>query len=189
MKKALFATASILAVAGLVWAAQEKGGQEGPPMPKASKEHEVLKEGVGTWDYVMKFKMGPDQPEQEVKGVETCTMLGDFWLVFDIKTDNMMGMPWHGHGHLGYDPEKKKYVGSFIDSMAPQGMTGEGTMDATGKIRTMIWTGKDHETGKMGTMREVSEHKDKDHGVMTMSKVGSDGKEQVMFTIQYTRKK
>jgi hypothetical protein len=191
MKRALLALAAVAAIGGLVWAAQDMGGkdQEPPPMPKASKEHAVLKEGVGTWDYVMKFRMGPDAPEQEIKGVETVTMLGDFWAIFDLKTDDFMGMKWHGHGTLGYDEEKKKYIGTFIENMGPHRMLGEGTMDATGKVLTMIWDGIDHETGKPGKMKEVSERKDKDSGTMTMTKIGSDGKESPMFTITYTRKK
>lgn len=192
MKRALIAVAALVAVGGIVLAAQDMGGKgqeppQMPPMPKASKEHEVLKEGVGTWDYVMKFKMGPDAPEQEVKGVETITMLGEFWNIFDIKTDNMMGMKWHGHGTLGYDADKKKYIGTFIENMGPHRMLGEGTME--GKVLTMIWDGIDHETGKPGKMKEVSERKDKDNGTMVMTKIGADGKESPMFSITYTRKK
>jgi len=191
VKKAIVATVALMAVGGWVWAGQDMGGkaQEPPPMPKPSKEHGYLKEGAGTWDYVMKFKMGPDAPETEVKGVETVQMLGEFWAIFDIKTDNMMGMAWHGHGTIGYDPDKKKYVGTFIDSLSPDRMLGEGTLDAAGKVLTMMWEGKDHETGKVGKMREVSERKDKDNGTMTMHRTGPDGKESVLFTINYTRKK
>jgi hypothetical protein len=191
MKRVLAMTLPLVAVAGLVWAGQDMGGkeQEMPPMPKPTKEHEGLKEGAGTWNWVGKFRMAPDRPEVEVKGVETCTMLGGFWLVFDIKTDNFMGMPWHGHGTLGYDPGKKKYLGTFIDSMSSDRMLGEGTMDAAGKVLTMIWEGKDHETGKVAKMRETYETKDKDNAFMTMYKTGADGKEEVAFTITYTRKK
>jgi hypothetical protein len=191
MKRVLIILTVPVFACGLVWASQEMGGkaQEPPPMPKPSKEHGFLKEGAGTWDYVMKFKMGPDAPEQEIKGIETVQMLGEFWVIFDIKTDNMMGMAWHGHGTLGYDPDKKKYVGTFIDSLSPDRMLGEGTVDAAGKVLTMIWEGKDHETGKAGKLREVSERKDKDNGTMTMYRTGADGKEVVHFTINYTRKK
>jgi hypothetical protein len=194
MKRALIAVAALVAVGGLVWAGQEMGGgkQEGGKekegagqheMEKASKEHLALKDGVGTWDYVMKFREGPDKPEQEVKGIQTVTQVGDFWIVFDIKTDNMMGMPWHGHGTVGYDPKKKKYVGTFVESMSSDRMLGEGTMDAAGKVLTMDWDG-----GHM-KMREVSERKDKDTGTMTMTMIGPDGKEMPGFTISYKRKK
>jgi hypothetical protein len=190
MKKTLIVTASVLAVAGWVWAAQEKGGQEMPPDPKPTKEHEALKDMEGTWDYVMKFT-GMDGKEAVSKGVETCTPVGGFWMIFDIKTpDMMMGKPWHGHGTFGYDPDKKKYVGTFVNSASAYLHLGEGTIDAAGKVITMTWVGKsEHQPGKVGTMREVFEKKDKDNAVMTMYGTGPDGKEIVYFTSTYTRKK
>ena len=192
MKKALALAVPLVAVAGLVWARQDMGGkeQDQPQLPKPGKEHEAMKELEGTWDFVMKHRMAPDAPEVESKGVETCSMVGGFWMVFDIKVPAMvMGMPWHGHGIMGFDPAKKKYVGSFVHNMTPYLSTGEGTMDAAGKVLTMTWEGMDDRTGKVGKMREVFERKDKDHSVMTMYGPGPDGKETVYFTSTYTRKK
>ena len=152
MRKILLLAAPVVAMAGFVWAAQEKGGKEQKhEMEKPTKEHLSLKEGAGTWDYVMKMREAPDKPEMESKGVETCVALGDFWIVFDIKTDNMMGMAWAGHGTPGYDPAKKKFIGTFIESMSSDRMLGEGTMDADGKVLTVNWEG-----GHM-KMREVFE--------------------------------
>ncbi|HEY3225748.1 MAG TPA: DUF1579 domain-containing protein [Planctomycetota bacterium] len=194
MKKTCLALIVAVAAAGLVWArqekgGQEKGGQEGWKMPEPAKEHELLKQFDGTWDWVMKFKaaMGPDAPEQECKGSEVCSMVGGFWTVFDTKSPSMMGMPWHGHGAIGYDPDKKKYVGTFINNMSPYLMSGEGTADGPNKL-TMAWVGKDAHSDRTEKMRQVSETKDKDHAVMTMYGVGEDGKEVVIFTINYTRK-
>ncbi len=191
MKKAIVAAVALVAVGGLVWASQEKGGkeQEKPQSPGPSKEHEALKVMEGTWDYVMKSPaMGPDHPAGEYKGTEVCTPVGGFWMVFDIKTPDMGGMPWHGHGSIGYDPVKKKYVGHFINSMSPLSMTGEGTMDAAGRVMTMTWSSHGPD-GKPATMREVFEQKDNDHATMTMYGSGPDGKEMVYFSIAYTRKK
>lgn len=187
MKKTLLMSAAVVAMAGLAWAWQE--GKKEQEAPKASKEHEVLKQMEGNWDFVMKTAaMGPEHPAAEFKGTETCSPVGSFWMVFDLKTPDMGGVPWHGHGSIGYDAAKKKYVGHFINSMSPEAMTGEGTMDAAGKVMTMTWSGHDHE-GKPSTMREVFEHKDKDHAKMTMSGPGPDGKDMEYFSIEYTRKK
>jgi len=189
MRKTLLLAAPVVAMAGFVWAAQEKGGQE-PQMPKPSKEHEALQGGVGTWDCVMKFKPGPDQPEMEAKGTETVVSLGGWWTVFDVKFPSMMmGMPWAGHGTVGYDPLKKKYIGTFIHSAGPYLHIGEGSMDASGKVLTMNWEGIDDHTGKPGKMREVFEMVDKDNMKMTMYSTGPDGKEMPHFTSTYTRKK
>jgi hypothetical protein len=190
VKKAIAATVALMAVGGFVWAAQEGGkAQEPPQRAKASKEHEALKVMEGSWDYVMKTTaMGHDMHAAEFKVSEVCSPVGDFWMVFDIKTPDMMGAPWHGHGSIGYDPSMKKYTGHFINSHSPLAMTGEGTMDAAGKVMTMNWASHGPD-GKPATMREVFENKDKDHSTMTMYMNGADGKEMVLFSINYTRKK
>jgi hypothetical protein len=198
MKRVLAAAFAVVAVGGLVWAGQDMGGdkqdggKEGMQMPQPTKEHEALiKDMEGTWDFTMKFKMAPDAPEQEAKGVETVTSVGGFWMTFDIRVPNMMmNLPWHGHGMLGYDPEKKKYVGTFINSFSAFMNMGEGTMDAAGKTLTMTWEGKsEHHGGKTEKMREVFEKIDKDNAKMTMYGPGPDGKEMTHFTATYKRKK
>jgi len=187
MKKICLGLIVAVAAAGLVWARQEKGGQEGPPAPKLSKEHEALKEDVGTWDYVMKFKMAPDGPDMEAKGTEVSSMVGGFWLVFDNKSPDFMGQAWHGHGSIGFDPDKKKYIGIFISSHSPYAMIGEGTSDGPNRM-TLNWESKHGPSGEVEKTRSVHEKKDKDHAVMTMYGPGPDGKEMTYFTITYTRK-
>jgi hypothetical protein len=187
MKRVLVTLSALVAVAGLVWAGQDMGGkeQEGPPGAKPTKEHLGLKEMEGTWECVMKSDMMPE----DAKGTETITMVGGFWAVFDVKfPEMMMGFPWHGHGTIGYDPEKKKYVGTFVHSAAPHMSIGEGTMDAAGKVLTMNWEGMGP-SGKMEKMREVYEKKDKDNATMTMYGTGPDGKEMKHFVTTYKRKK
>jgi hypothetical protein len=194
MKRVILTSLPLVAVAGLVWAGQDMGGggqeghdHDGHKHAQASKEHTFLKEMAGTWNAAMKFNM-PGMDEQEAKGTETTQMIGDFWAVYDIKFDSMMGHPWHGHGTMGYDPDKKKYVATFVHSATPYMTIGEGTMDAAGKVLNMVYEGMGPD-GKKGKMRETFEKKDKDNAVMTMYGPGPDGKEVQHFQITYTRKK
>ena len=41
---------------------------------------------------------------------------GGFWLLLDYKGD-FGGMKFEGKGATGYDPNKKKYVSTWVDSM------------------------------------------------------------------------
>src|SRR5262249_52422264 len=95
--------------------AQEGGG---PPLPKPTAEHKVLAQEAGAWDGTIKmFMAGPDAPPSVSKGVETNTLgLGGFWMLSEFKGE-FGGMPFEGRGTFGYDPVKKKYVGTWIDSM------------------------------------------------------------------------
>jgi hypothetical protein len=162
-------------------------GQQMPPMPKPGPEQEVLKREVGTWDATVEM-LGPGgTATSKSTGTETNTLLGGLWLITDFKGD-MMGQPFLGHGTAGYDPDKKKYVGSWVDSMATNLQLGESTWDPATQTMSGTMEGKD-ETGKMTTYRSVTEYKDPDTRVFTMYAPGASGKEAPMMRITYRRKK
>src|SRR5262245_26683781 len=103
--------AALALAAGLAWAAT--GGQE---FPKPGKEHEFLKRFEGRWTGVTRFQSGPAGRACVGKG-EDRNVLGceGLWLLVDSKGE-MMGAPYHGHGMMGYDTEKKKFVVAFVDN-------------------------------------------------------------------------
>src|SRR5262245_22821058 len=104
----------LVLLSGSALRAQDKKKEGGPPpIPKPTKEHELLKEREGTWDCAVKSFMEPGKPPSESKGVEVNRMLGGLWLISDFKGD-MMGQPFLGHGVTGYDPKKKKYTGVWV---------------------------------------------------------------------------
>jgi hypothetical protein len=43
---------------------------------------------------------------------------------------------------VGYDPQKKKYVGTWVDSVTPYLWTYEGSLDASGRILTLETEGR-----------------------------------------------
>ena len=185
MKTILGAVAAVALTAGLAWAAVKS--QE-PKMPTPGPEHAFLKQFVGEWDSATKFRMGADQAWMESKGTESNRLLGGFWLVSEWKGD-MMGQAFQGLGNTGYDPTKKKYVGTWIDSMMPYLSSGEGSVDASGKTLTMTITSTDCETEKPCTMRMVQTVKDANTVVWSMHMTGKDGKEFECMSGTSTRKK
>jgi len=149
---------------------------------KPGPEHDYLKKLEGTWDATVKFG------DQESKGTMTYKMeLGGRWLVGDFQAD-FGGQKFQGKGLDGYDPVKKKYIGVWVDSMANSPMISEGTLDKEGKVMTMIGEGPGMD-GKPAKFKSVSETKDDDTIVFSMSSVDKDSKEQPMMTITYKRKK
>ena len=79
------------------------------------------------------------------------TVLGHataFWTVSLFESE-FMGMPFRGRSTLGYDPQKKKWVGTWVDSMSPSMFVMEGGYDAAGKVLTMHCRGPHMATGEM----------------------------------------
>ncbi len=110
------------------------------PLPTPTAEHKILATEEGTWDATIKsYQNGPESEPMISKGVEVNTVLtGGLWISSTFQGD-FGGMKFEGRGQFGYDPAKKKYVGTWIDSMSTSLTILEGTYDA--KTKTMTYTG------------------------------------------------
>ena len=187
MNKVIVTAAVLALAAGVVWASRAR--QEGmPPAPKPQKEHEWLKNFEGAWDFTAKFHMAPGGPAMESKGVQVDRMGGGgLWLIVDSMEDKK-DAPFHGHGMVGYDAEKKKYIGVWVDGHTSKFAMSEGTADKDGKVLTMESEAMGPD-GKPMKMRQESTLKDKDHKTLKFFASGQDGKETMVGQIEYTRKK
>jgi hypothetical protein len=165
-----------------------QSGNQAPPLPKPGPEHAVLKMDVGTWDAVVEFMPAPGASPLTSKGVEVNTIgCGGLCLITDFK-GQAMGAPFHGHGVMTWDVVKKKYIGSWTDSMSTGLATSEGTYDAATKKWTGTMEGPDM-TGAVAKSRTVSEWRDSNTRVMTAFAAGPDGKEMQVMRITSTRRK
>jgi hypothetical protein len=179
--KLQLATAFALSLAAGIASAQA------PAPPKPGPEQEVLKGDVGTWDATVESFMTGGPTPMTSKGTETSTLMGGLWLVTDFKAD-LMGMPFVGHGVTGYDAHKKKYVGSWVDTMSFGLGLSEATWDAAARTMTGTIEAPDP-SGQIQKMKSVVVYKDADTRVFTMSGAGPDGKDVTFLRITYTRKK
>ena len=122
-----------------------------------AEAHKALQGMVGTWDAEVTSWMEPGQPPVKSKGTSENRMaLGGRWVESRF-TSEMMGQPFEGIGYTGYDNQKKKYMGTWMDNMSTAVMVTEGTMDAAGKVMTSTSTMDDFMTGKS------ADHQDDDH--------------------------
>jgi hypothetical protein len=158
-------------------------------MPKPGKEHEILKRFEGEWEGTMKMMMEPGKDPLVSKSKESCKLIaGGLFLVIDVDGE-MMGAKFVGHGVTGYDLQKKKYTGSWVDSMATGQYSIEGTADEAGKVLTEHMEGADPGTGKSFKMKLIHEFKDKDSRVMKFYMTGPDGKDIETGSVEYKRRK
>ena len=110
--------------------------QEMPEMPKPLKEHEWLKKFVGDWESTSEMQMPGQKEIIKGTGTESAKMLGGFWVVAN-GSGEMMGATMHYQMTVGYDPQKKKYIGTMIDSMMGKMWQYEGTVNEAGTTLTL----------------------------------------------------
>jgi hypothetical protein len=178
-----FALALLVVVAALTYS----DAAQAPPLPKPGPEHDVLKADVGTWDATVEVTMDPSAPPMTSKGIEVNTLsCGGLCLITEFKGE-MMGGAFLGHGIMTWDPARKKYVGSWTDSMSGGLAATEGTFDPVSKRFTGTMEGPDA-SGNITKSRSVVEYKDGGR-VMSAYVPGPDGKEMQVLKITYTRRK
>ncbi len=157
---------------------------------KPQAEHQWLEQLLGDWTYESQCSMGPDQPEIKTQGSESVRSLGGLWVLCEGRGQ----MPDGGEATmiitLGYDPQKKKYVGSFIGSVMSHLWIYEGSLDSTGKILTLDTEGPNFaEEGKSAKYQDIIEIIDKDHRTLSSRTLGPDGKWVKFMTSHYRRGK
>src|SRR5262245_61500649 len=99
-----------------------------------------MKRDLGTWNVVIKMFSDPSAEAAVSKGTETNVMLGDMWLIGQFKGE-IMGMNFEGLRQTGFDPEKKSFVASWVDSTSPYVTRMEGTWDEKTQTMTSAGTG------------------------------------------------
>jgi hypothetical protein len=157
-------------------------------MPGPVEEHGLLQKFVGEWESEGEAFMAPGQPPTKLKGVESSRMIGGFWFVAQIKS-TVPDFPYEQILTIGYDPAKKKYIGTVIDSMTSHIWQLEGTLDATGNVLTWETEGPVPNPEQPSKFREVTELKDSDHKVFTSSILAPDGSWNTVMTINIRRRK
>lgn len=171
-------TASLLATVPMAVA------QQGP---QPSKHHELLAAEAGVWEATAKVWPSPDAEPVESRGLETCTMLGGFWLTTKYEGD-FFGQPFTGHGQTGYDAASGQYVTTWIDSMTPDLFVARGAYDPKTRTLTVEGKGRDAMSGELELMRMQVEYPDHDHKRATMHQADGEGGWTKTMQIDYVRR-
>lgn len=156
------------------------------------KEHEWLQKLVGKWTYESECEMGPDKPREKFTGTENVRSLGGLWTLAEGQGE----MPGGGAATmlmtLGYDPQRKRYVGTWVGSMMTHLWVYDGELDPSGKILTLnaegpSFTPEGIAEGKMARYQDIIEFKTDDHRVLTSQTPGPDGQWRQFMTAHYRR--
>jgi hypothetical protein len=153
------------------------------------REHRWLQRLVGEWTSQSECDTGPGQPPGVSKGTETVRALGEVWILCEGQAE----MPGGGAGTmlmtLGYDPERKRFVGTWVGSMMTHLWVYDGELDASGEVLTLSTEGPNMGPGG-GTAkyRDVITLRGEERS-MSSYMLGPDGKWAKIMTARYQRRK
>lgn len=155
---------------------------------EALKEHQWLQQLVGEWTYDAVALMEPGKPLEKCTGSESVRSLGGLWILAEGTGE----MPGGGAATmiltLGYDPQKGRYVGTWVGSMMTHLWVYDGTLDGSGKELTLDSEGPDiSSTGKMAKFRDVIGVRDNDHRTLTSYMLQPDGTWLKVMSADYRR--
>lgn len=136
-------------------------------MPKPQAEHAWLQQFVGEWVSETESHMDLDREPEKSQAIERVRSLGGFWIVNEIDAE-MMGAPFHGIQTLGYDPKKKKFIGTWVDSVSCAVWTYEGSLNKERTVLTLYSEGPCPTTpDELTKIKDVLELTDNNHKLYT----------------------
>src|SRR5438067_11738656 len=167
-------------------------------LSKLNENHKLLSSLDGNWNYTIKFWMNPDPNAKPAESKGTAvrkSIMDGRYVIMDVTGKMEMPGPdgkkkemtFKGQGTEGYDNVKKKFVGTWIDSMGTGVMMSEGDYDPATK--TFTYTGEiEVMPGMKQKIREVVKLTDKDHMDFEWYE-DRGGQEMKTMEINYTKKK
>jgi hypothetical protein len=151
------------------------------------QEHLWLNKFIGDWTFEGECVMGPDQPPVKTRGSYTGRSLGGLWTLIEGEGDCPDGSKARSVITLGYDPQRKRFVGTFIASMMTHLWPYDGSLD--GNVLTLNSEGPSFAAdGAMAKYQDIIEVVNDDHWILRSRTPGEDGEWVEFMTAHYRRK-
>lgn len=154
------------------------------------QEHQWLQRLVGEWTSEVECGAGPDQPPETFRGTETVRSIGGLWVACEGRGDMPGGGTDASVMTLGYDPARKRFVGTFIMSMMAHLWVYDGGLDAAGRVLTLDTEGPSFAApGATAKYQDVITWVSDDHRTLTSRTPGPDGQWHTFMTAHFRRVK
>ncbi len=151
-------------------------------IPEPRPEHLWLSRLIGDWAVRSEFRMAPDQPMTTSTGRESVRALGKLWTIGE----------WFGSSSpgecdsimtLGFDPQRGRFVGTFVTGSMTHLWPYEGTLVAAAGRLSLDSEGPSlFREGEMTRYQDIIEFQDDDHRTLTGRALGPDGAWQTFMT-------
>lgn len=158
-------------------------------IPKPQAEHQWLHKLVGEWTFEHDCSPGPDQPAMKSTGTEVVRSLGGLWTIGEGDGEIPGGGRSQSIMTLGYDPETKRFVGSFIASVMTHFWPYNGSLDAAKNMLTLDSEGPSFtDEGKLAKYQDIITFLDDNHRTLSSQYLDDHGTWQPFMTAHYYRK-
>jgi len=152
---------------------------------EATSGQRWLERMVGDWRSEGEMSGEPGEEPVRDEGTETVRPLGA-WVVCEGQSETDRSA--QSMMTLGFDPEKQRFVGTFISTMMATLWIYEGELDPSGNALVLRSEGPSFtREGEMGQYRDVIEFSDDDHRTFTSSQLDEDGGWRTYMTAHYRR--
>ncbi|MCO6454064.1 MAG: DUF1579 domain-containing protein [Pirellulaceae bacterium] len=157
-------------------------------IPEPQAEHLWLHQLVGQWSIESEFIMGPGQPPMNTTGREIVRPLGKLWTIGEGAGNTPDSGSCDSMMTLGYDPQAKRFVGTFVASAMTHLWPYLGSLDASGKILTLDSEGPSFAgDGTMAKYQDIIEFVTHDYRTLTSRFQNADGSWHQFMTAHYRR--
>lgn len=156
-----------------------------PPEPQA--EHQWLQQLVGEWTF--EHEADPSKPAEACRGSEVVRPIGNLWIICEM-TAPMPNAPepMRAAMTLGYNPDKKRFEGTFIASMMNGLWIYEGQLNDSRDRLDLYTTGPSFSSpGKTAPYRDTIELQGNGRRTLTSHVQGDDGQWQRFMKASYQR--
>jgi hypothetical protein len=157
--------------------------------PEPQSEHRWLEKLVGHWTFENEAVMAPGEAPVKFTGTEVVRSLGGLWTIGEGQGEGPGGGLHKSIMTLGYDPAKKRFVGTFIGSMMTHLWLYEGALDSAGRVLTLDSDGPNFSGDGIARYQDLIEFVDDNHRILGSRVQQSDGTWNHFMTAHYYRTK
>jgi hypothetical protein len=157
-----------------------------PPAPL--DQHAWLQQLVGEWTVTAEATMAPGEEPMRMESTESVRSIGGLWVVGEGRA-TFNDTPFTSILTLGYDPARKVFVGTWIDTMQARMWIYTGTLDEDKRVLTLATEGPSFgDPDLSANYRDTIEIKGPDHKLLTSSVQQADGTWTTFMRAEYRRK-
>jgi Protein of unknown function (DUF1579) len=140
------------------------------------KEHQWLHRLVGEWTYEIDVPGEPGGPPSKMTGTESVRSFGGLWILGEGRGEMPDGSVAASLITLGFSPQTKRFVGTWIGTMMTHLWAYDGELDDAGRVLTLDSEGPAMaDDGTMAKYQDIIELMSDDHRVLTARTLGPDG--------------